>query len=251
MPKFFVSQEQVQDNNIKIIEQDVNHIKNVLRLNIKDSIQVCIKEKALSYNCVIKEICKDFILCSIVEKIEVTTESDINIHIFQGLPKADKFEFIIEKCTEIGVKEINPVIMKRTIVKLNEKDLNKKLERWRKIAEVAAKQSGRDKILEVQNVLNFKNIYENLKKYDIVLVAYENEKSNTLKSVLKKIKIHKENYNIAVIIGPEGGFDDTEIAELKNKITNIEIITLGKRILRTETAPLVISSNILYELEEA
>ena len=117
MPKFFVSQEQVKDNNIKIIEQDVNHIKNVLRLNIKDSIQVCIKEKALSYNCVIKEICKDFILCSIVEKIEVTTESDINIHIFQGLPKADKFEFIIEKCTEIGVKEINPVIMKRTIVK--------------------------------------------------------------------------------------------------------------------------------------
>ena len=105
--------------------------------------------------------------------------------------------------------------------------------------------------MEVQNVLNFKNIYENLKKYDIVLVAYENEKYNTLKSVLKKIKIYKENYNIAVIIGPEGGFDDTEIAELKNKITNIEIITLGKRILRTETAPLVISSNILYELEEA
>ena len=250
MPKFFVSQNQVQDNFIKIIGQDVKHIKNVLRLSVEDSMQVCIKEKALTYNCLIKEINKEFVLCSILDEIKETTESNVNIHIFQGLPKADKFEFIIEKCTEIGVKEITPVIMKRTIVKLNEKDINNKIERWRKIAEVAAKQSGRDKILGVQNLLNFKNVFENLKKYDIVLVAYENEKDNTLKNVLTKIEKDKKYFSIAVIIGPEGGIDISEIEQLKANINNIEIVTLGKRILRTETAPLVISSNILYELEE-
>ena len=159
MPKFFVSQAQIQDDSIKIIGQDVNHIKNVLRLNFEDRIQVCIKEKELTYNCIIKEISKDIVLCEIIDAVKETTESNVNIHIFQGLPKADKFEFIIEKCTEIGVKEITPVIMKRTIVKLNEKDINKKIERWRKIAEVAAKQSGRDKILGVQNLLNFKNVF--------------------------------------------------------------------------------------------
>ena len=250
MPKFFVSQAQIQDDSIKIIGQDVNHIKNVLRLNFEDRIQVCIKEKELTYNCIIKEISKDIVLCEIIDAVKETTESNVNIHIFQGLPKADKFEFIIEKCTEIGVKEITPVIMKRTIVKLNEKDINNKIERWRKIAEVAAKQSGRDKILGVQNLLNFKNVFENLKKYDIVLVAYENEKNNTLKNVLKKLKDENKVLNLAVLIGPEGGIDINEIEELKNNISNVQIVTLGKRILRTETAPLVISSNILYELEE-
>ena len=250
MPKFFVNQEQIQGDNIKIIGQDVNHIRNVLRLNVDENILVCIKEKTITYNCIIKEISKDYIICSITEQVKDTTESTINIHLFQGLPKADKFEFIIEKCTEIGVKEITPVVMSRTIVKLNEKDINKKVQRWRKIAEVAAKQSGRDRILVVNNILNFKNIYEKLKKYDIVIIAYENEKSNTLKNVLTKIKSEKIHSDFAVLIGPEGGIDISEIEDLKNNISEVQIVTLGKRILRTETAPLVISSNILYELEE-
>ena len=250
MPKFFVNINQVQDNKIKIIGQDVNHIKNVLRLQLDDNIQVCIKEKAITCNCTIQEICKENVLCRILDRIKETTESNIDIHVFQGLPKADKFEFIIEKCTEIGVKEITPVVMSRTVVKLNEKDANKKTDRWRKISEVAAKQSGRDRILEVHNVLNFKNVFENLKKYDIVLVAYENEKNNTLKNVLNKVESNNKYYNIAVIIGPEGGIDPSEIEQLKSNVSNVEIVTLGKRILRTETAPLVISSNILYQLEE-
>ena len=250
MPKFFVNKEQVQENKVKIIGQDVNHIRNVLRLDTSEEIQICVKESAITYNCLIEEISKDSVLCNIIEEIKGTTESNVNIHVFQGLPKADKLEFIIEKCTEIGVKDITPIIMSRTIVKINEKDINKKLERWRKIAEVAAKQSGRDKILEVHNVLNFKNIFENLNKCDIVLVAYEKEHNNSLKSILNKIKNEKKRYNIAVLIGPEGGIDSKEIEELKENIKNIEIVTLGKRVLRTETAPLVISSNILYELEE-
>lgn len=248
MPKFFVNREQIIDNKIKIIGQDVNHIKNVLRLEKNDNIVISVKENSDTYNCKIEEIKPEFIMCCIIDKNLDTTETKTYIHIFQGMPKADKLEFIIEKCTEIGVKEITPVIMKRSIVKINEKDASKKLIRWQKIAEVAAKQSGRDKILKVNNIINFKNLFENLAEYDIVFIAYENEKYNFLKSCLKKVK--KTNMKIAVLIGPEGGIDDEEINNIRSSASNIEIVTLGKRILRTETAPIVISSNILYELEE-
>lgn len=245
MSKFFVNQEQILNNEIKIIGEDVNHIKNVLRLENGDSLKICNKETTENYECEIKKINKEFIMCKIIKKIIDTNESDIYIHIFQGLPKSDKMEFIIEKCTEIGVKEITPVVMKRTIVKLDNKDKTKKIIRWQKIAEVAAKQSQRDKILKVNNIINFDNIIEKMKEYDIVLVAYENEKNITLKSVLKNIKKYKE-LKIAIIIGPEGGIDENEIEKLKM----YKIVTLGKRILRTETAPIVMASNILYELEE-
>lgn len=249
MPKFFVSQEQIANNQIKIIGQDVNHIKNVLRLSVKDKINVCIIETHINYNCEIQELNNDYIKCNILQEINETVESNIHIHIFQGLPKADKLEFIIEKCTEIGVKQITPVIMKRTIVKLDEKDKIKKLVRWNKIAEVAAKQSGRDEILKINSIINFKNLFEKWNEYDIVLTAYENEKENTLKRVLKSLPKEKNNLNIAVLIGPEGGIDEQEINQIKEN-SNYQIVTLGKRILRTETAPLVISSNILYELED-
>ena len=194
----------------------------------------------------INQIDKEFIKCEKMKETLETTEAKTYIHIFQGLPKGEKLEFIIEKCTEIGVKEITPVVMKRTIVKIDEKDKAKKLARWNKIAEVAAKQSGRDKILKVNEITNFKNIFEIIKEYDIVLVAYEKEKNNTLKDALININKANQPLRIAVLIGPEGGIDDEEIAQLHN----YTIVTLGKRILRTETAPLVISSNIIYELEE-
>lgn len=246
MPKFFVNQDQINNNKIKVIGEDVNHIRNVLRLNVGQDIYICEKETTQNYECTIEQIEKDSIECKIIKKILDTTESDTYIHIFQGLPKSDKLEMIIEKCTEIGVKEITPIIMIRTVVKLEEKDKNKKLIRWRKIAEVASKQSGRDAILKINDIINFKNIFEKLKEYDIVLVAYEKEKNTTLKSVITKLDKSKK---IAVLIGPEGGIDDSEIDQL-NQCENTKNVTLGKRILRTETAPLVISSNILYELEE-
>lgn len=247
MYKFFVKDEQINNNKINITGEDVNHIKNVLRLTIGENICVCNKETFKSFNCKILEFNNDKTICEIVEEILDTTEASTYIHIFQGLPKADKFEFIIEKCTEIGVKEITPVAMKRTIVKLNEKDKTKKLDRWQKIAEVAAKQSKRDRILKVNNIINFQNIFEKVKDYDILLVAYEEEKEITLKKVLTNHK-GKENIKIAVIIGPEGGIDENEINSCKEN--NFISVTLGRRILRTETAPVVISSNILYELED-
>jgi len=247
MYKFFVKEEQIEDNKINIVGEDVNHIKNVLRLENGENVCVCNKDTSKSYVCKIIEVNNNVVKCEIIEEVLNTTEANTYIHIFQGLPKSDKFEFIIEKCTEIGIKEITPVSMKRSIVKLEEKDKTKKLDRWKKIAEVAAKQSKRDSILKVNNVINFQNIFENAQDYDILLVAYEEEKEITLKNVLSKFK-DKQNLKVAVIIGPEGGIDANEINLLKEN--SFVSVTLGKRILRTETAPLVISSNILYELED-
>lgn len=247
MYKFFVNEKQIIDTKVNIIGEDVNHIKNVLRLGVGEEIYICNKESSKSYMCKIVEFINNSVICEILEGVTDTTEANTYVHIFQGLPKADKFEFIIEKCTEIGVKEITPVIMKRTIVKLDEKDKIKKLERWQRIAEVAAKQSKRDIILNVNNIINFEKIFEKVEDYDILLVAYEEEKENTLKKVLSADK-GKQNIKVAVIIGPEGGIDENEISLCKEK--NFTSVTLGKTILRTETAPLVISSNILYELED-
>ena len=247
MYKFFVNEEQIEDRKVNIIGEDVNHIKNVLRLEPEENISICSKETSKSFSCRILDINNNEIKCEILEEILDTTEPNTYIHIFQGLPKADKFEWIIEKCTEIGVKEITPVIMKRTVVKLDEKDKLKKINRWKKIAEVAAKQSKRDCILKLNNIINFQNVFEKIEDYDILLVAYENESKNTLKNVLKNLK-SKKNIKIAIIIGPEGGIDEEEINLCKKN--EFISVTLGKRILRTETAPLVISSNILYELED-
>ena len=247
MYKFFVKEEQIKDNKINIIGEDVNHIKNVLRLEAGESICICNKDASVSYMCKILGFNNNIVECKILEAVLDTTEANTYIHIFQGLPKSDKLEFIIEKCTEIGVKEITPVFMRRSIVKLDEKDKFKKQERWQKIAEVAAKQSKRDNILKVNNVINFQNIFEKVEDYDILLVAYEEEKENTVKKVLSQLK-EKKSLKVAVIIGPEGGIDENEINLCKEN--NFTSVTLGKRILRTETAPLVISSNILYELED-
>lgn len=248
MPKFFVNSEQINNNEIKIIGNDVNHIKNVLRLSINDKIKICDKDGHVNYNCRISNINNEYVMAKIIDKEKSNVEAKTQIHVFQGLPKGDKLEFIIEKLTEIGVKELTPVAMKRSVVKLQEKDKQKKMVRWNKIAEVAAKQSGRDEILKINDVINYKNIFNYLKDYDIVLLAYEKEEKLTLKKALSKLDKTKEN-KVAVLIGPEGGFDDIEIEQAKQN-SPVNIVTLGKRILRTETAPLVISSNILYELED-
>ena len=168
----------------------------------------------------------------------------------QGLAKADKMELIIQKSTELGVKEITPVNMERCVVKVNGKDEARKIERWQKIAEVAAKQSGRNIIPKVNNIIRLKDIEKILIDYNCILVAYEKEENNTLKHELLNLKKEikeKNNLNIAILIGPEGGISENEIDYLKQIGT--KIITLGKRILRTETVALAVSSIILYELE--
>ena len=246
MPKFFIKSEQIKDNSIDIIGSDVNHIKNVLRTKVGEEIELCNIETSQNYKCQIQEIEKEKIVCNIIEKINSQTEGDIKVTIFQGLPKADKMELIIQKSVELGAYDITPVEMGRCIVKLNEKDKAKKIERWQKISEVAAKQCGRDTIPQVNEVLNINDICNNIDKYDVIIVAYEKEQSNTIKRELKRIK-QEGLEKIGIVIGPEGGFEEKEVEKLEQ--SGAKIITLGKRILRTETVALNVLSNIIYELE--
>lgn len=248
MPKFFVSKEQIKNNKIIIIGQDVNHIKKVLRAKIGEEINICNKETAENYLCDLTKIEEDKIECEIKQKIKENVESNIKVSIFQGLPKADKMEYIIQKSVELGVYDITPVEMKRCVVKLNEKDKSKKIIRWQKISEVAAKQCGRDIIPQIKEIINIKKLCELIKNYDILLVAYENEKENALKKQIEKLKEkNRDEIKIGIVIGPEGGLEPEDVENLKNN--GAQIITLGKRILRTETVALNILSIIMYELE--
>ena len=246
MYKFFVADNQIKNGEAKIIGEDVKHIKDVLRLNVGEDIIICNKNIGISYNADITAISKDEVVCNIIGKNEITTEPRVNIDIYQGLPKSDKLEYIIQKTTEIGVKNIYPVALERCIAKLDKKDENKKILRWQKIAEAAAKQSKRDFIPQIHEVINLENICKNIPNYDIILLAYENENSNTIKAELQKIE-KRDGLNIGVIIGPEGGFTEKEVNTLIT--AGAKCITLGKRILRAETAPIVVLSDIIYEFE--
>ena len=251
MPKFFVKTKQINDNEIIILDDDVNHIKNVLRANIDDIITVCNSENSKNYRCRISNLGNDKITCKIEEEILSDVEGRVNLSIFQGLPKSDKMELIIQKSTELGVTEITPLKMDRCVVVLDGKSEAKKIERWQKIAEVAAKQSGRDIIPKINNVLCVGQLCDLVKNYDIVLLAYENEKENSLKNELVKFKNMCNNnckINIAVIIGPEGGIAEEEVTKLEN--AGAKVVSLGSRILRTETVSLSVSSIIMYELED-
>lgn len=248
MPKFFVNKENIKDKKITITGENVNHIKNVLRKNIKDTLKICNAQSGENFLCEIQEIKKDKILCEILENSKNTSEPKTYVHIYQGLPKSDKMELIIQKSVELGISEITPTNMKRCIVKLDSKDARKKVERWQKISEVAAKQSGRDIIPKINNLCNLNEIISKCKQYDVILLAYENEKENKLKNEIEALKkLEKERLKIAVIIGPEGGLDIEEVEQAKQN--GVKIITLGKRILRTETVALNILSILMYELE--
>ena len=203
MSKFFVKTEQISNDTIEIIGDSVNHIKNVLRLKINEEIKICDIDTKKNYVCKIDEFLKDNIICKIIKEINDDTEANVYINIFQGIPKGDKMELIIEKCTEIGVSEFTPTKMERCVVKIDNSLVDKKLNRWQKIAQSASMQCGRNNIPKIEKIIDFNDIFDLVKNYDIILVAYENEKEITLKSELRKIK-NTENIKIAVIIGPEG-----------------------------------------------
>lgn len=250
MPKFFVKENQVKQNSIKITGEDVNHIKNVLRKRKEDTLEICNQDTSENYLAKIVELEDSSIECEIIKRLQSLAESNLHIHIFQGLPKSDKMELIIQKSVELGANEITPVAMKRSVVKIAPKDETKKIARWQKISEVASKQCGRDIVPKINNITNIQNICNLCQDYDIVLVAYELEEKNTLKTELKKLKdtIAQElKIKIAVVIGPEGGLEKNDVEKLKNN--GAKIVTLGKRILRTETVALNVISVITYELE--
>ena len=244
MPRFFVKTNQINNDNIDIIGEDVKHIKNVLRKQIGDKIEVCNQDTGDSYKCEIENFSEDEIKTNIIEKL-TNIQERVEVDIYQGLPKSDKMELIIQKSVELGANAIIPVNMKRCVVKLEGKDESKKIDRWQKIAESAAKQCGRSFIPEVKHLANVKDICNLINEYDAIIVAYENEKDNTLKSELKKL--NSENLKIGIVIGPEGGLEEKDVEILKQN--GAKIVTLGRRILRTETVALNVLSVIMYELE--
>ena len=249
MSKFFVRDEQIKNDIIKIQGQDVNHIKNVLRKKVGDEIIICNSDKEYTYLCDITKIEKESIECKIVRGLE-DFKSNIKVTIMQGLPKKDKMDLVIQKSVELGCYDIQPVDMERCIVKYDEKDKKKKIERWQKVSEVAAKQCDRNFIPKVNNIMKLKNICNLLSEYDIVILAYEKEEKIKLKEALKTIKekYGENEIKIAVIIGPEGGISLKEVEMIKEN-DNVVTVTLGKRILRTETVALNILSIIMYELD--
>lgn len=241
MPKFFVKSEDINDHTVTLEGENANHIGNVLRAKTGDIITVCDGE-GRDYECEIREITKKTVTAKITDIFTNDNEPDIKITLYQGLPKADKMELVIQKCIEIGVDRIVPVKTEHTVVKLEGKE-DKKLARWNKIAESAAKQCGRGKIPVVDKVLNFKEAVDEGCNLEGAVIPYEKEKENSIKSFAKEFK----GKSIGIFIGPEGGFSNEEIEYAVKK--GVKPVTLGKRILRTETAGLAASVILLYELE--
>lgn len=243
MPKFFVLPEKVRDNKILIDTDDVSHITRVLRLGVGDEILVC-DSSGTDYEVKISEVLEKSIICDIISENKSDTEADLELILYQGIPKGTKMDLIIQKTTELGIARIVPVEMQRCVVKLeNRKAEEKKVSRWQKIAEEAAKQSGRGKIPEISMPVTLKEAIDEMSELDLSFVPYECEDKNLLKPILQKNKNAK---TAGFLIGPEGGFDVSEIELIKAK--GIFPVTLGKRILRTETAGLAVASMVMYEI---
>lgn len=245
MYRFYIEQNQIHDDYITIEGSDVNHIKNVLRMKVGEAMILC-DGQGTDYHCTIDTLSNDFIQAKVVEVEDTQTELPAKIYLFQGLPKKDKMELIIQKAVELGVYQIVPVMMKRSVVKLDDKKKEqKKLERWQSIATSAAKQSGRGIIPEVVPVMSYKEAIAMAKEMDYKVLPFEHaEGMEETKKIIKEVQGKK---TVAVFIGPEGGFEDDEVAYAME--SGIKSITLGKRILRTETAGLTILSVLMFELE--
>ena len=241
MNRFFVNSDQIKEDEIIILGSDVKHIKDVLRLKQGEEIEVACEGN--TYIGKILELAKREIRLKIVNKFDGENEPSTEIILYQGLAKGSKMDVILQKCTELGVSEFYPLETGRAVVKIkNEKKANSKVDRWQEIVDQAAKQSKRDIIPLVNEILSFKEMIKLLDKEKDIIVPYEDEKQKSIKTILKSIKQNR----IHLIIGPEGGFEFSEIEMLKEIGANI--VTLGPRILRTETAGLVASTMIFYEL---
>ena len=245
MYQFFVEDEQVQQDRICIVGGDVNHIGHVLRMKTGEKIRIS-DQSGRSYFCRILEITEEEVWAQIEDTDEMGTEFSHKVYLFQGLPKSDKMELIIQKTVELGVYTVIPVAMKNCVVKLDDKKAKSKVMRWQAIAESAAKQSKRSLIPEVKMPMSYKEAVAYAKELDVKLVPYENEHGMAgTKAAMEQIK---KGESIAVFIGPEGGFAPEEIALVQDEM---QLISLGKRILRTETAGIAALAILGYQLESS
>lgn len=242
MPRFFAEPENINGNIITLYSDDAVHISRVLRGKAGDILTVC-DGKGNDYTAEITSVSDKSVTLEIKETFVTKSEPSVRITLYQGLPKGDKMETIIQKCVELGVCGIVPVNTERCIVKIDKNKENKKMERWRKIAESAAKQSGRGIIPSMGQVVSFENALKEASSMDGAVIPYELEEKNGLKSFLDGFK----GESLAVFIGPEGGFSIDEIEKAVK--SGVVPVTLGKRILRTETAGMAAVANILFYID--
>lgn len=244
MHRFFVKRENIFQDTINIDSEDVLHISKVLRLQPGDRIVLCDGE-GTDFLTIIEGMDKHSVRTSIIGRETSKGEPDIEAVLYQGIPKGTKMDIIIQKCTEMGIKRIVPVSTARTVVKLeSEKDERKKVERWSKIAEEAAKQSGRGRIPEISMPMTLVEALQDAAKLDRVIVPYELEGSLGIKEALRGSK----GASIGFIVGPEGGFEASEIEKVRK--AGAIPVTLGSRILRTETAGMAVLTAIMYEYDQ-
>lgn len=241
MRRFFVKEEHIINGYAYIEGKDAHHILNVLRLS--KGVQIIISDRTKEYLTVIEEISDDKVKLKIIEDIQTNSESSIDITLYQGLPKADKMELIVQKCTELGIRSFVPVSTRYSVINIDETNKVKKINRWQKISYEAAKQSGRIIVPDVCMPVTFKEAIDKISEYDLCLIPYEKEKNTGIKDILKSSGYANK---IAVFIGSEGGFSEEEIMLAIEH--GAKPVTLGPRILRTETAGIVVCSIIMYEL---
>ena len=244
MFNFFADENAKQNSQYIINGTDYNHIKNVLRMNIGDTCLISCGGK--SDLCEIASFYEDAVCLNIIEEDYNDTELPVKIYLFQGLPKGDKMEYIIQKCVELGVFAVVPTQMKHCIVKLDDKKAKSKIARWQSISESAAKQSKRNIIPEIMEVLSFEKALEFAKTLDMIMVPYENK--DGMKATVEALYELQNVKSVGIFIGPEGGFEEKEIE--KTLAANAKVISLGKRILRTETAAITSVSMCMLEIEK-
>ena len=230
MFNFFVEKSSRQGDRFHIEGADYNHIHNVLRMKPEDTFLVSCEGR--SHLCALESAEDGVAVARIVEEDYQNTELPVQLYLFQGLPKSDKMELIIQKTVELGVAGIIPVEMKRCVMKLEEKKKKPRQARWQAIAESAAKQSKRNLIPEVFEVLTYKQALDMAAKMDLFLLPYENKRG--MAATAEALNTIKPGMSVGILIGPEGGFDPKEVAQAEE--AGARSISLGSRILRTETA---------------
>lgn len=243
MYHFFVSKDQVGPETVTVRGGDVNHIRNVLRM--KPGERIFVNDGDRGYECQVAEIGSEAVEARILSRTEATRELPARLHLFQGLPKSGKLELIIQKAVELGAFEITPVVTRRTVVKLDKNKEAAKLARWNAIAESAAKQSGRSLIPQVTRVMSFEEALGYGKDFQVRLIPYEHAEG--MAETKRQLESIGPGMDVGIYIGPEGGFEDREIEVAKGQ--GVEPVSLGKRILRTETAGLMVLSVAGYLLE--
>ena len=247
MQRYFVNGDQISGEQVLIMGEDVHHISNVMRMQIGDEVIVC-AEGAGSYVASIAEIGKDLVRCGVVSELDESRELPVSVTIAQGIVKADKFDLVLQKGTECGASGFVPVRMNRSVAKIDARKVDGKVSRWRKIVKEAARQSHRQVVPEVREVVDFSHLVELRSNFDVCVFAYELSAGKEIKGALARVMSEIRNgAKVLVLVGPEGGIADCEVSALCE--AGFLPVSLGPRILRTETAPIYVLSAISYALE--